>query len=58
VTPSRILVVDDEPGISLLCDRLLTRAGYAVLAYTDPKKALDAVVSERFDLLLVDIRLP
>ena len=43
MTQARILVIDDEPGISLLCDRLLTRAGYGVIAYTDPKKALDAV---------------
>ncbi len=58
MTQARILVVDDEPGIALLCDRLLTRAGYGVIAYTDPKKALDTVDSERFDLLLVDIRMP
>ena len=58
MTQSRVLVVDDEPGISLLCNRLLTRAGYAVVSYTDPKKALDAVDGEHFDLLLVDIRMP
>jgi len=58
VTQSRILVVDDESGISLLCDRLLTRAGYSVIAHTDPQKALDSVDSESFDLLLVDIRMP
>ncbi len=58
MSPSRILVVDDEPGIALLCDRLLTRAGYNVLASTDPKRALEILDSERFDLLLVDIRMP
>ena len=58
MSPARILVVDDEPGISLLCDRLLTRAGYSVLASTDPKWALEVLDSERFDLLLVDIRMP
>lgn len=58
MSASRILVVDDEPGIALLCDRLLTRAGYNVIAYTDPKKALEFLSSERFDLLLVDIRMP
>jgi len=25
---SFVFVVDDEPGIALLCNRLLTRAGY------------------------------
>ncbi|MCX6082528.1 MAG: response regulator [Chloroflexi bacterium] len=54
----RILVVDDEPGITLLCDRLLTKAGYPVLSLTEPKLALDAMRKDRFELLLVDIRMP
>lgn len=58
MTQPHILVVDDEPGISLLCDRLLTRAGYGVIAQTEPKRALESLGSERFDLLLVDIRMP
>jgi signal transduction histidine kinase/FixJ family two-component response regulator len=36
----------------------LTRAGFDVLAQTDPKQALDLLQAERFDLLLVDIRMP
>jgi signal transduction histidine kinase/DNA-binding response OmpR family regulator len=54
----RVLVIDDEPGITLLCDRLLTRAGFSVQAYTDPRMALDVLRRERFDLMLVDIRMP
>lgn len=54
----RVLVIDDEPGITLLCDRLLTKAGYTVHALTDPKLALETLRKERFDLLLVDIRMP
>ncbi len=56
--PSRVLVVDDEPGITLLCERLLTKAGFEVLSYTDPRLALEALQKEPFDLLLVDIRMP
>lgn len=55
---SRILVVDDEPGITLLCDRLLTKAGFIVTAETDPVLALELIKKERYDLLLVDIRMP
>jgi signal transduction histidine kinase/FixJ family two-component response regulator len=54
----RILVIDDEPGITMLCDRLLTKAGYKVTALTEPRLAIEAVRKERFDLLLVDIRMP
>ncbi len=58
MTKPRILVIDDEPGISMLCDRLLTRAGFDVISQTEPKRALESLQSERFDLLLVDIRMP
>ncbi len=55
---TRILVVDDEPGITLLCERLLVRADYGVTSFTDPKEALSYVEHNKFDLLLVDIRMP
>jgi len=58
VNPSRILVIDDEPGITLLCERLLTKAGFYVTACTDPALALETIKKERYDLLLVDIRMP
>ena len=53
-----VLIVDDEEGIVRLCDRLLTRAGFRVSAFTDPKQAMRYLRGERVDLLLVDIRMP
>src|ERR1044071_90271 len=53
-----VLVVDDEPGIALLCDRILSRAGYAVISETNPRQAIEDLQQKRFDLLLVDIRMP
>jgi signal transduction histidine kinase/CheY-like chemotaxis protein len=53
-----IFVVDDEPGIALLCDRLLTRTGYRVLTETSPRRAIEYFKEHRIDLLLVDIRMP
>lgn len=58
MTAPRIFVVDDEPGIVELCDRLLLRAGYSVAAFTNPREALEALKQDRADLLLVDIRMP
>jgi signal transduction histidine kinase/CheY-like chemotaxis protein len=53
-----VLVVDDEPGIALLCNRILKRAGYDVLSETNPHKAIEYLQHNRVDLLLVDIRMP
>ncbi len=53
-----VLVLDDEPGIMLLCKRLLTRAGFETLAFTEPRKAMAELESRKVDLLLVDIRMP
>jgi two-component system, NtrC family, sensor kinase len=53
-----ILVVDDEPGIALLCKRILIRAGYEVTSETDPRIAIERLQEDHFDLLLVDIRMP
>jgi signal transduction histidine kinase/CheY-like chemotaxis protein len=54
----KVLVVDDEPGIALLCDRILSRAGYDVTSETDPRVAIEHLQHERVDLLVVDIRMP
>ncbi|MBK6793991.1 MAG: response regulator [Anaerolineales bacterium] len=53
-----VYVVDDEPGIAMLCDRVLTRAGYRVATETNPRKAVDYFEDNPIDLLLVDIRMP
>ncbi|HXF86651.1 MAG TPA: response regulator [Anaerolineales bacterium] len=53
-----VLVVDDEPGIALLCQRILSGVGYQVKTCTDPRAAIEYLGSHRVDLLLVDIRMP
>ncbi len=53
-----ILIVDDEPGITRLCERLLTRLNYQVSSFTDPEAAMKFVELNKIDLLLVDIRMP
>src|SRR5512134_1527182 len=54
----KVLVVDDEPGIALLCKRILSRAGYDVTSETDPRAAIEHLQHTHVDLLLVDIRMP
>src|SRR5690349_4326283 len=53
-----VLVVDDETGIALLCNRILSRAGYEVISETNPRVAIERLQEQRFDLLVVDIRMP
>ena len=53
-----ILVLDDEPGITLLCSRLLKRAGYDVVAFTEAPPAYEHLGANPVNLLLVDIRMP
>ena len=53
-----VLVVDDEPGIALLCSRVLKRAGYDVTSETNPHNAVEYLQQNQVDLLLVDIRMP
>jgi len=56
--PIPILVVDDEPGIASLCKRILDRSSYDVTALTNPAIAIKQLQQNRYDLLLVDIRMP
>jgi len=53
-----VVVLDDEPGIILLCQRLLERAGFQVTGFSEPTVALVALEGQPPDLLLVDIRMP
>ena len=53
-----ILIVDDEPGVALLCSRLLTREGFSTESFTDPRAAVHFLTQHPIDMLLVDIRMP
>jgi len=53
-----VMVIDDEAGIVRLCERLLSRAGFDVLAFTDPDDGLRQFEIQQVDILLVDIRMP
>lgn len=53
-----VLVVDDEFDISNSIKRGLEKKGFEVDAYTDPTEALAHYVKGRYDILLVDIRMP
>lgn len=55
---SRVLIVDDEPGLRQSLGLLLGDAGYEVTAESDGRRALDRALAEPFDLVLCDVRMP
>jgi signal transduction histidine kinase len=59
MTPARILVVDDEPGMREGCRRILAAEGYAVETAADGQAGLDAFLARPgFDAVLVDLKMP
>src|ERR671925_129773 len=54
---SRVLVVDDEPGLRQSLGLLLGDAGYDVVAEGSAARALERARAEPFDLILCDVRM-
>ena len=53
-----ILVVDDEPDANMTLRTLLEENGFETDAYPDPRLALQNFKPGKFDLLLLDIKMP
>jgi DNA-binding response OmpR family regulator len=54
----KILIVDDEPDITLSFKMILENNGFKVDVYNDPVEALNSFTASSYDLLLLDIRMP
>jgi len=54
----RILVVEDEPAICEVCQRVLTGEGFEVDTAINGKVAQDMIEKQQYDLFLIDIRMP
>ena len=56
---SKIVIVDDEPGNTLLLEQMLKQQGYQFLwVVNDSKKALDLYLEVHPDLILLDLNMP
>ncbi|MBI5512958.1 MAG: response regulator [Deltaproteobacteria bacterium] len=55
---ARVLVVDDEPNVVETISAVLRRKGHRVSNAADGAEALAQVQAERFDLVLMDVRMP
>ena len=54
----KIVVVDDEPTIVLMCRRVLEAQGHVVQGFTDVKSALAQLEAEDAEMLVVDYKMP
>ncbi len=55
---TRVLVVEDEPGIALALETDLALEGYEVEIVSDGRIASQRARGEQFDLILLDLMLP
>jgi two-component system NtrC family sensor kinase len=56
--PRRVLVAEDEPALRTLAREALTPRGHAVETVADGQAALDRLDADRYDVLLLDLRMP
>ena len=55
---ARVLVIDDEPDVLLLCRVNLEHAGHQVLEAPDGEIGLELARNERPDIIVLDVMLP
>ena len=55
---THILIVDDEPNLRLVFRTALEASDYALATAEDGESALRALLARRFDLVLLDLRMP
>jgi DNA-binding response OmpR family regulator len=54
----RVLVVEDDPAMQMLCAFNLRLAGFEVTTASTGRAALERAPEQRFDLILLDVMLP
>jgi CheY-like chemotaxis protein len=59
IKKGKILVVDDEPGVRALLEKVLTQSGHSVDTIGDASEALDKLgAGVIYDVILIDVRMP
>lgn len=56
--PARVLVVEDHTPTRLAMTKLIRQAGADVVSARDGEEALGYLLTQRFDVLLTDLRMP
>lgn len=53
-----VLLVEDDPMVRRITERLLGRAGFSVVAVSGPKEVGPQLAAHRFDVVLTDLSMP
>ena len=56
--PGRVLVVDDEKNITFVMQAMLEKAGFEPAVFNDSSKAIEAIDSESFHVVVTDLYMP
>jgi DNA-binding NtrC family response regulator len=56
--PTRVAVVDDDPGVVEWLGEELRHAGFETTGFTDPERALARLPGAAFDLVIADVEMP
>lgn len=56
--PKKILAVDDSPSVRKLVEFSLKRGGFLVTTAQDGQEALDIIVRDSFDAVILDVNMP
>jgi DNA-binding response OmpR family regulator len=54
----KVLLADDDPGMLETLADIIEQAGFEVKTVKDGREALDALVHDRFDAIVLDIMMP
>jgi len=57
-TPMKLLLLEDDPILSEIIEEFLVEHGLHVTPFFDGKEAMEAVFSQPYDILLLDINVP
>jgi len=55
--PPRVIVIDDEPGMLGLIERIIAPIGCQVALYTSPQEALARLATVPVDVAIADLRM-
>ena len=59
VTSSKVMIIDDEPSTAIVVKKYLKTAGFErLLVETDSENAVQKIIEEKPDLLLLDVHMP